>query len=623
MALMPTTVRQQTSRPLLFYEQRANEVRAATNEAIQRKQSFNMGLVMLGLFACLAIYQSLVAKSWPLWTALPLAPVAGFFFLKSRRLQNKILRLFRLGEYYDAGIARLTRDWEPLDEGTEFGDPDHFYAADLDLFGRGSLFQMVCSARTQAGRETLANWMKAPCNREEALARQNAISELRERHDLREALAMAGAIKATNCRPGTFRTWAAEKSPPFPAWSRAIAFVLPFSFLVFPLLYWARRIDGPSLLQDLTMVCFLQLAYGAAFFRRVRSLSESVEPISMELPIVSEIFQIIEREHFSAAKLTSVADRVKQASAHVRRLRWLIWLLKQRDDPYFTAESYVFLWATQFTMAIDRWRQRYGFAMLDWLAAIGEFEALISLSAYAYEHPQDTFPEILENGPALEAEGLGHPLLDENIAVRNNVKLGRETQFLIVSGSNMSGKSTYIRAIGLNTVLAWMGGPVRCTKLRISPLTIGAAIRIQDSLVDGQSHFLAEMRRLRRMIDVAAGKPLLYLADEIMSGTNSHDRRIATEWVIRALVLRHAIGVISTHDLALTEIATTDLAGENVFFEDSGEGGNLHFDYKLRRGLLTHSNALNIAHMLGIDAAVTGIESANVSEVKSDGGVSS
>jgi hypothetical protein len=584
-------------------------VGSAVNDAIQQKQSFSIGLMTLGLFACIALYESLVAKNFPLWTVLLPAPFAGYLFLQSRRLQNKILRLFRLGEYYEAGIARLTRNWESLDEGREFSDPNHFYAADLDLFGHGSLFQLICSARTQAGRETLANWMKTPCSREEALARQDAISELRERHDLRDALAVAGAVKATDCRPGTFRAWASESSPAFPPWRRVVAFVLPFPFLVFPLLYWFRRIDGPTLLQSLMMVGLLQAAYAAASFRHTRSISEGVDPISIELPIVSEIFQIIEHERFSSAKLVALADRVRQASPPMRRLKWLIRLLKQRDDAYFTAESYLLLWATQFTMAIDHWRRRFGAPMQEWLAAVGEFEALISLSAYAYEHPQDPFPEMLASGPALDAQGLGHPFLDENSAVRNDVRLGHETQFLIVSGSNMSGKSTFLRAIGLNAVLAWMGAPVRCTKLRLSPVTIGAAIRIQDSLVDGQSHFLTEMKRLRRMIDIAGSEPLLYLADEIMSGTNSHDRRIATEWVVRALVLRNAIGVITTHDLALTEIASTGLAGQNVYFEDTGEGGNLHFDYKLHHGLLTHSNALNIAHMLGIDTAATVIAS--------------
>jgi DNA mismatch repair ATPase MutS len=169
----------------------------------------------------------------------------------------------------------------------------------------------------------------------------------------------------------------------------------------------------------------------------------------------------------------------------------------------------------------------------------------------------------------------------------------------------MSGKSTFLRAIGLNVVLALMGAPVRCAKLLVSPPAVGAAIRIQDSVIDGRSHFMAEMQRLRRMSEIADQEPLLFLADEIMSGTNSHDRRIATEWVIRALMLRGAIGAITTHDLALTEIATNGLPGRNVYFEDSGESSVLTFDYKLRQGVLSRSNALNIAHLLGIDTAAS------------------
>jgi len=260
-------------------------------------------------------------------------------------------------------------------------------------------------------------------------------------------------------------------------------------------------------------------------------------------------------------------------------------------------------------MAIDRWRVHHGRELIEWLQVLGEFEALISLSAYAREHPHDVLPDLLEGEPEFDAQGLGHPLLDTGTSVRNDVQLGDGTRFLIVSGSNMSGKSTFLRAMGQNAVLAWMGAPVRCRKLRLSRLAIGAAIRLQDSLTDGRSHFFAEMDRLRRMIQAAGEGPMLFLADEIMSGTNSHDRRIAAEWVVRALLLRSAIGAITTHDLTLTEIAAGGLPGRNVHFEDTGEGGDIRFDYTLRDGILTRSNALNIAHLLGIDAAARKAES--------------
>lgn len=590
-------------RPLDFYNQRAQQLRFDFEEAIRLRGLCRSSLVVLGLLACVLLYEAFVAKRFPVWTPALATPLMALAAHWSHIYHDKALRLFRLSEYYDAGIARLTRNWPSLDEGADFADADHFYATDLDLFGRGSMFQLLCSARTQAGRESVANWLKAPAGREEVFARHLAIAELRDRHDLREALANAGAAKTSNCRPETFRTWVAESASPLPTWARFAAIALVLTTIACLALHLFGRIPAQIFWWTLTAMLLIEWIFGAIFLRRVRLLIESVGGLSVELPIVLDIFEIVSRENFVSAKLAALANRMREGEAQIRHLRRLVKLIKERENEWFTYVSYVLLWGTQFAIAIDQWRSRHGNQLLEWLATLGEFEALISLSTYGYEHPVDKFPELSEEGPLVEAEGLAHPLLDEDSCVRNDLRLGGPVRFLIVSGSNMSGKSTFVRAIGLNTVLAWMGAPVRCTKLKLSAVAIGAAVRVQDSVVDGRSHFLAEMQRLRRMIDLASKKPLLYLADEIMSGTNSHDRGIATEWVVRALVLRGAIGVITTHDLALTEIASNGLPGSNVHFEDSGENGNLDFDYKLRSGLLRHSNALNIARMLGIDAA--------------------
>lgn len=590
-------------RPLDFYTRRATESRFDADEAVRVVASYRAGLFVLGLIGCVIFYESIITKSLRWWTFILVIPVGLYLTVQSGRINGKALKFFRLCDYYEVGVARLKRDWDSLDAGQEFIDPNHFYATDLDIFGRGSLFQLLCSARTHAGRETLASWTKMPANREEVLARRAAISELGARHDLREAVVLAGSLKVSDCRPGTFRTWVAEPSSPFPSWGRSIAFIMMLSVFVPPALYWFKQIDLQTFWFSLVAIVLVRVAFAAIFFQQVRAFEESLGPISVELPIIFEIMRIVLREKFSSERLLAIANKTRNGEAPLRHLKRLIELYKARDNQVLSWPAYFLLWGTQFSMAIDQWRRREGSHMLEWLSALAEFEALLSLATYSYEHPLDTFPEILEDGPALEAEGLGHPLLDEDTCVRNDILLGGGVQFLAISGSNMSGKSTFVRAIGLNAVLAWMGAPVRCAKLRISRLAVGAAIRVQDSLADGRSHFLAEMQRLRRMIDVAGEGPLLYLADEIMSGTNSKDRRIATEWVVRALVLRKAIGMITTHDLALTEIANNGLPGRNMHFEDTGEGGELHFDYRLRPGVLTHSNALNIAHMQGIDAA--------------------
>jgi DNA mismatch repair ATPase MutS len=284
------------------------------------------------------------------------------------------------------------------------------------------------------------------------------------------------------------------------------------------------------------------------------------------------------------------------------RLLRLVTLLSQRDNPWFSLLSYVLLWGTQFAMSISRWRRKHGAHMLPWLEAVGEFEALISLATYASEHPRDPFPEFTGAGPLFQAQGIGHPLLDEAICVRNDFRLGDSPRFLVISGSNMSGKSTFLRAVALNAVLARMGAPVRCERLKLSDLHVGASILVQDSLVEGRSHFLAELERLRQMIDVAGRAPLLFVADEILMGTNSSDRLVAAEWVVRALVARGAVGLISTHDLALTGIANGPrMNGANFHFADTGDPSGLQFDYRLRPGAVERSNALSIVRSLGIE----------------------
>jgi hypothetical protein len=589
--------------PLEAYRRRAEELRHLAQEDTERYRSSLRGLVILAIVACVVLYQALSVHNLPRWSPILVLPVAYVLFSRMGESQRRARATRCLREYYSRGIARLTRDWEPLDEGPEFRDPSHFYATDLDLFGRGSLFQLVCSARTYAGRETVAAWMKAPASREEAMARREAIAELSGRQDLRESVAAASRSILSDCHPETFRRWLAEAQAPFPLWAAPVALVLSLAALALPPVYWLQLLAVPDFWRAVLAVGVAQLLVMRTLSARVKLVMESVRLPAIELPILGELLQAVEREHFSSPRLAALAGRLGRggsASARMRQLQRMVFLLDLRDNPMFSLVSYALLWATQFAMAIDRWRVRYGADLMEWLEVLGEFEALLSLSAYAHEHPQDVLPDLSEGAPEFDGAGMGHPLLDEATCVRNDVRLDSATRFLIVSGSNMSGKSTFLRCMGQNAVLAWMGAPVRCSSLRVSRLAIGAAIRMQDSLVDGRSHFFAEMDRLRRMIQAAGDTPLLFLADEIMSGTNSHDRRIAAERVIRALLERGAIGAITTHDLALTEIAANGLPGRNVHFEDTGEGGDLKFDYTLRQGVLTRSNALNIAQLLGI-----------------------
>jgi DNA mismatch repair ATPase MutS len=252
---------------------------------------------------------------------------------------------------------------------------------------------------------------------------------------------------------------------------------------------------------------------------------------------------------------------------------------------------------------VEDWRRHSGPAVRRWLTAAGQIEALCSLASHAFEHPADPFPELAEGPAWLEAEGIGHPLIAEDRVVRNDVRLGGEIRVLVVSGSNMSGKSTLLRTLGVNAVLAQAGATVRARRLRLTPLAVGASIRVTDSLQDGVSRFYAEIVRIRQILDRTAGPvPVLFLIDEFLHGTNSHDRRIGAEALVRGLVERGAIGLVTTHDLALAEIAESlGRRAANVHFEDRIDDGRILFDYVMRAGVVRKSNAIELMRHVGLE----------------------
>jgi DNA mismatch repair ATPase MutS len=251
--------------------------------------------------------------------------------------------------------------------------------------------------------------------------------------------------------------------------------------------------------------------------------------------------------------------------------------------------------------AIENWRARIGPALPGWLEAVGEFEALVALAGYAHEHPDDVFPEIV-TAPCLHASGLGHPLLPASACVRNDVALDPEHALLLISGSNMSGKSTLLRAVGLAVVLGQAGAPVRAQALRFSPMPLGTCISIHDSLREGSSRFWAEITRLRAIdMATAGGRPLLFLLDELLSGTNSHDRLLGARAVLRQLLAHGAIGMVTTHDLALAQLADElSPRASNAHFEDGVRDGKMVFDYRMRPGVVERGNALALMRLLGL-----------------------
>jgi len=534
----------------------------------------------------------------PWWLILPLLAFLSLLILHERVRQAR-RRLNRAAAYYGRGIARIDDRWAGSGEpGSRFIDKSHVYAEDLDIFGKGSLFELLCTARTQAGEATLASWLTGPAEPDFVRARQAAVGELRRQLDLREDLAVVGDHGLAGVNPDALVAWSTAP-PSLNSRSLRVAAAVLACSVVISLVAWLVLDKGQAVFFLLALTEGI-LAFSAR--RNIRRVIEAVERPGQDLGLLAEVLGRLERERFAAARLVELRQALEvdglPPSRQIARLNRLINMRRQLFWPL----AALLLWDLQTAFAIEAWRRKSGPAVARWLEVVGEMEALCSLSAYAYEHPRDPFPEIELEGPCFAAEALGHPLLPENICIRNNIRLCRDLRVLVVSGSNMSGKSTLLRTIGVNAVLALAGAPVRALQLRISPLAIGASMQRRDSLQEGTSRFYAEIMRLRQLVDLTAGTmPLLFLLDELLHGTNSHDRSIGAEALVKDLARRGAIGLLTTHDLALAHIAEV-LAprAENVHFEDFIENGRLAFDYRLRPGIVRKSNALELMRSVGL-----------------------
>jgi MutS-like protein len=561
----------------------------------------NCRLATAALAALVAVLSIRTALSaW--WLLVPAAVFAILVVVHAQVLERAD-RARRARALYERGLDRLSNRWAGTGRnGARFLDR-HPYAKDIDLFGTGSLFERLNTTRSDAGEATLAAWIQAGAPVSEARARQTAVAELRPRLDFREDLT---ALEADAQRGDTERLLSWAESTPFIC-GRAVPALLGLSAaitLTLAAALWWTAAAWPALI-----VWILLQGGVVALWRRRSGLRRVVPTSARDLRLVAGLLDRLEREPFAAAWLVERQRRLtsadESAARAVSRLRGLVSLLDSfSDNLFFVPIGRVLLVHEQLLLAIERWRQAFGKSIAAWLRAAGEIEAMTALACYAYERHTDPFPELVDRGVVFDATGLGHPLIADEVSVRNDLRLGDNApQVLVVSGSNMSGKSTLLRAAGVNVALALAGAPVRAASLRLSQLSIGATLRIEDSLQEHRSRFYAEIVRIRDILDVAkSGRALLFLLDEILHGTNSYDRRIGAEAIVRGLVGYGAIGLVTTHDLALTEIVPSfGDAAANVHFEDRLEHGQMVFDYRMRPGVVEHSNALALMRAVGLE----------------------
>ncbi len=583
---------------------RLAEELAACDRDDARFAAARLGLALVALVLGVGAFGAARWTGW--WLLLPATIFAATAVAHARLLERRA-HLQRRLLHVERAIARLEDRWRGLGQTTTALQPDgHPYAEDLDLFGAGSLFDLLSTARTDAGERTLARWLLTPARPGEVHGRQDAVRELASRDALREDLAVFGPEVPRAASTTAVAAWAAARRPPPPLWA-PLALVALSTATLAALALWIRTGAPPDWLSGAAAA---QAAVGWWLRPGVLAAIREVEARAHDLRVAAALIARVEQEAFTSPRLVAVQARLAAsgapASVEIRRLSRLVDLLASRQNQIFGPLSVLLFWATHLAWAIDRWRARAGQHVAGWFEALGDLEALAALSTFAAERPDAVYPTLEPGAPALQAAGVAHPLLPALTAVGNDVALGGQAPHLvIISGSNMSGKSTYLRAVGLNVVLAQAGAPVCATSMRLTPLAPAGTLRVQDSLQSGHSRFFAEITKLRQIVDLAregGDAGTLFLIDELLAGTNSHDRQEGAAGVLRGLVELGAIGLATTHDLALTAFAgTLGPRASNMHFVDHFEDGALRFDYQLREGVVGTSNALALMRSIGLD----------------------
>jgi len=565
---------------------------------------------------CLIGAWDVVGGTRALLVGVGLALLSAFVVLVKKHSKTKNLRRFQdeMRRLSENALRRLRREWNELEE-VEYGPPrNHPYAADLDLFGHASLFQLLGTAVTIPGREALRDWLIDPAGREEVLQRQQAVSELTPHLDYRNRME-AYARMVGHERPQALHA--------FVVWAKGDDWILTK-----PVLIWAARLLPLATLSSIVAnlagtVTFpiwaftigMSVAITLRTYSRMHAVFNTVASGDSGLRRYGAVFESAAEERFESPLLSQLVSDMAPAADEMRRLDQLVGYA----DVRYSGMLYGFLqtllmWDHNVLCKLEHWRRNTGPHIEGWIAALGQLEALSAMAALAHSHPDWVFPEVSQTDdmPDFDATGLGHPLLPADVCIVNDVRLGPPGKFLFVTGSNMSGKSTLLRSIGVNTVLALAGGPVYASYLRLPVVSVFTSMRVADSLEQGISQYMAQLNRLKLIVDGASEastdvhKPqALFLLDEILQGTNSSERLIAVRRIIRRLLECRTIGAVTSHELTVPDVPQLSDAAEIVHFRETAEqtakGVSLSFDYLLRPGIATSTNALKLMEMVGLD----------------------
>lgn len=538
------------------------------------------------------------------------------------RILERLLVARTLRACHERQLARRQRRWQ--DVPVPAAPPSAAQlpvARDLDLFGQRSVFHWLCVAHTPRGRDLLAEWLVTPAAEETLAHRQRLVTALAAEFPWRESLQLHGSLLGPDADSGrpfvewaTGPGWLAQRR-----WLLVVARLAPAVALALYVAYRQSWIAPEFALAGVALLVFANLVLSVLYSGTIHDLFITVAGTSDQVGRYRDMLAVAARLPAHIGALTKGGDDLRDIAQrgiqHLSQLRRIVQVADARRDGLFgglvVVAQLAVLWEVHVLAWLESWQRRHGYSADAWFQSLGELEALASLATAAHDHPDWTFPRIDPEAPQVAAQALGHPLLADEHRVTNDVRLGPAGTFLLVTGSNMSGKSTLLRSIGVNVVLGQAGGVVCARNMTFPPMEVQTSMRVSDSLADGVSLFFAELLRLKTVVDRGAeaarsGRVLLYLLDEILHGTNSRERQTAVARVLRHLVDHGAIGAISTHDLELATCPEIRDACQVVHFREtlggSGAQRTMSFDYRLRPGLSPTTNALVLLEMVGLSA---------------------
>ena len=558
---------------------------------------------------------------WLVAGASLLAVSLGMVVAQSRCLSERD-RFRELRRINQDAVARIRRNWKqvPL-AAADLSDEETVIAEDLDLFGHASLFHLICMAKTKAGIQTLRNWLLSPARPAEITRRQQAVAELAPQLEFRQEVnSLCRMLADTQFAEDDFFEWVEggtylSRRP----WMKWLVRILPLVTVTMPALVLANVLPQEIGMPIMMAAMAANFVITVLFAGKVHDIFSTVCPgrDGLSLTRSERLFAVLSTVEGDSQQITDIKHNTREAHRQLQQLKRIMQPASISRNPWtaifvYVPLQFIFLWDFHILALLELWQQRCRTSFRRWFATLGRYEAIESLASLAHDNPHWAFPDVDdEHVPEFNAESLGHPLLPEAARITNDVSIGPAGTMLLVTGSNMSGKSTLLRAIGTNAVLAQAGSPVCAKRLRMPPLTIATSMRIADSLKDGVSLFMAEVLRLKRIVDMArrftreSQQTMLFLLDEILHGTNTAERHIAIRRVLTHLLGQHVIGAVTTHDLDLAEEPALTDSCQVIHFRESlhkqDDELRMTFDYKIRSGVAPTTNALKLLDMVGLE----------------------